>query len=139
MAADLMQKVPQERGGLDALNVVLKEPAVERAMKPPGADGDARYGRDAIVTVTMVNDRRPPDGAPGFAGGRNQEEAGLVDEDDVGCQPRDVFLLPARQFASSGQSPPRSVRARAAPASGDSIPIGAGACPRDYRTRSGTC
>ncbi len=92
MAADLMQKVPQERGGLDPLNVVLKELAIERTVKPAGADGDARYGRDTIVTVTMVQDRRPPDRAPGFADGRNQEEARLVDEDDVGCQPRGVFF-----------------------------------------------
>ena len=44
------------------------------------------------MTVAMVDYRRVADGTPGLVDGGNQEEAGFVDENDVGCQPRGVFF-----------------------------------------------
>ena len=92
VAPDLMQKVPQEQRRLFAVDVILEQLAVQGAVEPPRTYGDARDGGDAVVTVTMAHDRRLTDGAPGLVDTGNQEEAGFVDEDDVGCQPRGVFF-----------------------------------------------
>jgi hypothetical protein len=92
MTTDVMQEMSQEDGHLVALNVVLVELAVQRAMEAPGADGDAGDGGDAVVTLAVTHEGGLSDGAPGLADGRDQEEAGFVDKDDVGCQPGGVFF-----------------------------------------------
>ena len=61
---NLMQEVTQEQGSLFALNIVLKELAVQGAMKPPWTDGDARDGGDTVVTIPMAQDWCLTDRAP---------------------------------------------------------------------------
>ena len=89
---DLPQEMAQEEGDLFSLDVVLVEVAVQCAVETPWADGDARDGRDAVVTIVMAQDRCLTYGAPRLAYSWNQEEAGFVDEDEVGCQPCGVFF-----------------------------------------------
>ncbi len=47
---------------------------------------------NAIMPVAMVNDGRLAARSPGLSYRWDQEEARLVDEDDVGTQPRSVFF-----------------------------------------------
>src|SRR4030065_1039956 len=82
----------EECGHFFVLNVVFIELAVERTMKTFRADGDASDGRDAVVTIPMMQNRRLPHRAPGFADRRDQEEARFVDKDEMGCQPCGVFF-----------------------------------------------
>ena len=86
-AGDLTQQGALEDRDLVALDVVLIQLAVQRAMGALRADGDARDGREAVVRVPVPHDRRLPHRAPRLADRGDQEEARLVDEDEVGPQP----------------------------------------------------
>ena len=92
MAGDLAQQGAKEGRDLLALDIVLVQLAVQRTSEAPGADGDARDGRDAVVRIPVPHDRRLAHWAPRLPDRRDQEEARFVDEDDVGAQPRGVFF-----------------------------------------------
>ena len=92
MAMDLMQQVAEEHRHFFALDIVLIQLAVQRTMEALRADGDARDGRDAVVTVPMTHDRRLAHRAPCLTDRRDQEESRFVDEDEMGCQPCGVFF-----------------------------------------------
>jgi len=134
--ADVAEEIAQEDDHGLTLDVVVVEVAVQDTMEPPGAHGDAGDGGDPIMTLAMPNDGRLADGTPGLANRGNQEEAGFVDKDEVGCQPRGVSLLPARRPASTRRWPPRRARWRGVPASGGSSRVDAGVSQRDCDDRS---
>jgi len=92
VAGDLPQQGAEEGRDLLALDIVLIQLAVQRTPKALRADGNARDGRDAVVRIPMPHDRRLPHRAPGLADRGDQEEPRLVDEDEVGPQPRGVFF-----------------------------------------------
>jgi len=92
VARDLPQQRPEEARHLVALDIVLVELAVQRTATAPWADGDARDGGDAVVRVPVADDRGLAHRPPRLPDGGDQEEAGFVDEDEVGAQPRDVFF-----------------------------------------------
>jgi len=92
MTTDLTQEMPQEDGHLFALNVVFVELAVQRAMESPGADGDAGDSGDPVVGIPVMHDGGLSDRTPRLAHGRDQEEPGFVDKQDVGRQPCGVFF-----------------------------------------------
>lgn len=92
MPADVAEEVPQEDDHGLALDVVGVEVAVQDTMASPGTDGDAGDRGDPVVTQAVADHGRLADGAPGLVDRRNQEEAGFVDKDEVGCQPRGVFF-----------------------------------------------
>lgn len=104
---DLAQQVAEEGRDFAALDVVLIEVTVQGAMAALRADGDARDGGDAVVRIPMAQERRLAHRAPGLADRGDQEEARLVDEDDVGPQPCGVFFTrgqPARFQAAMATS-----------------------------------
>jgi hypothetical protein len=92
VAGDLAEQMAEKRRDLLALDIVLVQLAVQRTPEALGADGDAREGRDAVVRVPVPDDRRLPHRPPRLPDRRDQEEAGFVDEDEVGPQPRGVFF-----------------------------------------------
>jgi len=92
VAPNLSEELPEEVSRFGPLDIVFVEMAVEGAVKTPGADGDARDGRYPVVTVAIPEAGCLADGAPGLSDGGDQQEARLVDEDDVGTQPRGVFF-----------------------------------------------
>jgi hypothetical protein len=92
VAGDLAQQGAEEGCDLVALDIVLIQLAVQRAVAAPRADGDAGDGRDAVVRVPVPHDRRLPHRPPRLADRGNQEEARFVDEDEVGPQPCGVFF-----------------------------------------------
>jgi hypothetical protein len=92
VAGDLAQQLAEERCHLLALDIVFVQLAVQRAMTTLRADGDARDGRDPVVRIPMPHDRGLAHRAPGLPDRRDQEEARLVDEDEVGAQPCGVFF-----------------------------------------------
>ena len=91
-AGDLTQQMAEEGRDLLALDIVLVQLAVQRTPDAFGADSDARDGRDAVVRVPVPHDRRLPHRPPGLPDRGDQEETRLVDEDEVGPQPRGVFF-----------------------------------------------
>jgi len=92
MTTDLTQEMAQEDGHLFALNVVLVQVAVQRAMEAPGADGDTGDRGDSVVAIPMMYDGGLSDRTPRLAYGRDQEESRFVDKQDVGRQPCGVFF-----------------------------------------------
>ncbi len=90
--AEVVQQVSEEFAHLavpDVLRVALE---VQADAPTPGRNGEARDHGDAIMPVAMMNEGRLPTGSPGLSHRGDQEEARLVDEDDVGTQPRSVFF-----------------------------------------------
>ena len=90
--AEVVQQVSEEFAHLavpDVLRVALE---VQADAPTPGSQGDARDHGDAIMPVAMMKEGRLPARSPGLSHRGDQEEARLVDEDDVGTQPRSVFF-----------------------------------------------
>ncbi len=103
MPAEVAQQVAEEFADPavpDVRGVALE---VQADATTPGSNGDARNHRDAIMPVAMINDGRLTARSPGLSHRGDQEEARLVDEDDVGTQPRSVFftLGQVRRFQRS--------------------------------------
>jgi len=114
MAGNLLKQMAQERRDLFSLDVVLVELAVQSTVAPPRADRDTRDGRDTVVPVDVANDGGLSDDSPRPADRGDQEEAGFVDKDDVGCQPRGVFFTAGHtvRFHSSIRRSSRSMARR---------------------------
>lgn len=114
MPTDLPQELAQEGGDLFALDVVFVKLAVQRAMESPGTDGDTRNGGDSVVAIPMMHDGGLSDRAPRFAHGRDQEEPGFVDKQDVGRQPCGVFFTAGHteRFHSAIAASSRSIARR---------------------------
>lgn len=113
VSANLAEKMPEEVSSLPALDVVFVEVAVKCATKSPRTYGDSRNRRDPIMPLAESETGCLADWAPRLPDGRNQEETGFVDEDDVGAQPCGVFFTRGQTsfFQSSTSSSFRS-RAR---------------------------
>lgn len=94
---DRSTKVPEQvsdKGAdLGMLDVLGVEAVVEAEPPPPGAHEEAGDDRDSIAALPMEEQRRLAAWRPGLVHAWNQEEARLVDEDEVGTQPRDFFLM----------------------------------------------
>jgi len=97
-AAEMAQQVPEERAHLVVPDVLRVDLEVEADPLALGRDADPGDDREAIAAVAMADDRRLPTRRPGLAQGRDQEEARLVGEDDVGTQPRSVFFTRGQSF-----------------------------------------
>lgn len=65
---------------------VEAEPAALRTHRDAGDHGDL------VPPIAMADDRRLPAGRPRLVDARDQQEARLVDEDEMGAQPRGVFF-----------------------------------------------
>ena len=108
--AEVAQQVPEEFADLavpDVRGVALE---VQADAPTAGCKGDARDHGNAIMSVAMMKDGRLAARSPGLSHRGDQEEARLVDEDDVGTQPRSVFftLGQVRRFQRSMASSSRS-------------------------------
>lgn len=63
----LVQELAQEQGNLLSLDVALVDVTVQSAVETPRADGNARDGGYAVVTVAMPQDKGLAHGTPGLA------------------------------------------------------------------------
>lgn len=90
--AKVAQQVAEEFADFIVSDVLGVTTEVQADALAPGSHGDARNHGDAIMPVAMVNEGGLPARSPGLSHRGNQEEARLVDEDDVGSQPRSVFF-----------------------------------------------
>jgi len=95
------QEFTHEDADLRAMDVDRVEMAVQPHVPIPRADREAGDSGDAIMAIDVVVQGRVAARAPGPAHRGNQQEAGFVDEDDMGCQPCGVFLYGARRCAST--------------------------------------
>lgn len=96
--AEVSEQVAQEGADLRLSNVVREEQEVQAIASPPRAHRNAGDRGDPIAALTMAKQRRFATRCPGSAHARNQDEARLVDEDEVGAQPRGFFLMWGQVF-----------------------------------------
>lgn len=111
MAGDLAKQMPEERGELFALDVVLVELAVQRATEALRTYGDPRDGGDTVVAIAMRNEWRPANRTPCFEHRRDEKKPGFVYENEVGTQPEGVFFTRGQtcRFQSSMAASLRSM------------------------------
>lgn len=92
----------------------------------PSSFGRDRQGadcRDPVLFVEIVNERRLSFWGPGAGHVGDEQEARLIEEDQMGATSFGVFLYAASGTASSAQSPLRPVGEPGGLASGNSIPL----------------
>lgn len=93
VAAQVAEQVPQERRGFRLLDVLRVKAPVEPETPSFGRDREARDGRDPLAPEAVPEGGGPAPGPPGLARGGGQQEARLVDEDEMGAQPGGVFFI----------------------------------------------
>ncbi len=86
------QQVPEEFADLVVSDVLRVAKEIQADALTPGSNREARDHRDAIMPVAMMQEGSLTARSPGLSHRGDQEEARLVDEDDVGTQPRSVFF-----------------------------------------------
>ncbi len=108
------QQVPEKFADLVVSNVLRVALEVQADAPAPGSNREARDHRDAIMPVAMMKEGCLTARRPGLSHRGDQEEARLVDEDDVGTQPRSVFFTRSQslRFQRSIFSSSRSMARR---------------------------
>jgi hypothetical protein len=96
--AQMAQQVPEEGADLVMLDVLRVALEVQTDAPTPGSNGDSRDHGNTIMPVAMMNDGCLTTRSPGLPYRRDQEEARLVNEDDVGSQPCSVFFTLGQVF-----------------------------------------
>ena len=92
--SQMPEEVTQELAHLGMLDVLQMETEVESKVTTAWTDRDPGDDGDPVSPLPMVNHRRASTWRPGLVDTRSHEETRLVDEDDVGTQPRGFFLMP---------------------------------------------
>jgi len=92
-AAQMVEQIPEERAHLWVLDVLGGEQEVEAAAPAVRAHREAGDDRDALAPLAVAQQGGLTPRRPGPTYARDQEEARLVDEDEVGPQPRGFFLM----------------------------------------------
>ena len=103
VAPQMPEQVPEELASLCLLDVLAMQLEIQADAPAVGADGERRDGGDLVVFVVVLGDRGLATRPPGTADRGDQEEAGFVDESDMGAQPRGVFFTrrQSRRFQAS--------------------------------------
>lgn len=123
LASQVLGKLAQEAGGLHGADVfILEESGIERQALSFRGDGDGRACRDLGPMSRATQDRRLSAGSPGAPNGGNEQEAALVEKDQVGPKLPGLFLYAAKRTASSARWPSRRAPGRALSASERSSP-----------------
>ena len=90
--AQVTQEVAEELAHLGLTDIAAVHPVVQAESMPAWTHREARNDREAVVTLPEAQQWGLPARGPGLAHAGDQEEPGLVDEDEVGAQPRGVFF-----------------------------------------------
>ncbi len=91
-SAQVTQELPEKLAHLSLADARLVQTVVEPQPVAARTHGDGRDHREAIVSLPEPQQWGMPAGRPGLADAGDQKEAGFVDEDEVGAQPRGVFF-----------------------------------------------
>lgn len=97
-AAEVAEQVPEEGAHFRVLDVLGREQEVEAAAPATRTHRQPRDHRDALAPLAVTQERSVSPRRPGAPHARDQEEPRLVDEDEVGAQPRGFFLMRGHVF-----------------------------------------
>ena len=128
VTSQVPEELAQESGHFRGPDVLLgMEPGVQRDASSLRRDAESRDGRNLVPVPGAAQPGGLPPGRPGARDVRDQQEATLIEEHQMGPTPFGVFLYAATGNASNERFLPRFFGARGALASGSSIPAsGAG-------------
>lgn len=87
------EKMAYEVTDFSVLDVLEVKGEVQPQVSATWTHGDRRDRGDLVPLCEMANGRRFAHGGPRLPYDRDQEEAGLVRENEVGAQPRSVFFI----------------------------------------------
>lgn len=121
-ATQVPQKVAQESDDLHACDVARVEAEIQSETFSGWGHGDAGDDGNPIPLIVLLENRSLPDGRPGFTDVRDEEEAALVEKDEMGPKFSGFFLNAAKCFSSRERWLSRPAAKPAAPASDRSIP-----------------
>ena len=93
VAAQMAEQIPEEGAHLGVLDVLGRQQEVEAAAPAARTHRQPGDDRDAVAPQAVAQQRGLATRCPGAPHTRDQEEPRLVDEDEVGAQPRDFFLM----------------------------------------------
>ena len=96
--SEMAKQMPDEGADLGMLNVLGVEAVVQSEAAPAGSHRDSGNDGDPIAPLAVVEERRLSARGPGLADTGDQEEARLVDEDEMGAQPSSVFFTRGHCF-----------------------------------------
>lgn len=91
--AEMAEQIPEEGAHLGVLEVLGREQEVEAAAPAARTYGQTRDDGDALAPLAVAQERGLTPRRPGAAHAWDQEEPRLVDEDEVGAQPRGFFWM----------------------------------------------
>jgi len=95
---------------------------VEAQVLAAGRDGEGRQGGEAVPPLTVAEQGRLAAGGPGATDRRDEEEAALIEEGEMGPTSPRGFLYRASAPASTGRWRPRPAPGPGVRASGNSSP-----------------
>ena len=121
-ASQVPQKVTQESNDLHASDVARVEAKIQSETLSGWRHGDAGDNGNPIPPIAVLENRSLPDWCPGLTDVRDEEEAGLVEKDEMGPKFLGFFLNAANRVPSSARWLSRPVAKPAAPVSGRSSP-----------------
>jgi hypothetical protein len=93
LVAKVPKQMAQEFTNFPLLNILRVKLVIQPQPFSSRTDRNTGDRRDSIATVAMAQDGRLTAGCPGLANRRDQEEARLVNKDEVGAQPRGLFFI----------------------------------------------
>ena len=99
VAAKLLQQMTKEHYDVRLADVLGVNLEIETYPLAVGADRNPRDDRESIMSISVMDDWCSATGCPGPANIWNQEEAGFIDEDEVGTQPLGVFFTRGHSVA----------------------------------------
>jgi len=110
------EKLSEERDDLGAGDVVPVQVEVQPESPPARGHGERRDDGHLVAPVAVPQDRRLPDRCPGPTHGGDEQEAALIEEDEMRAPASGVFLSGAIRPVSTAQWPPRHAGGRDVPA-----------------------
>jgi len=118
----MAEQVLQERSDIEPCEIVGAQMKIEGQSLSFGRHRQSTNRRDSVLFVEIVHERCFSFGSPGAGHVGDEQEAGFIQEDQMGSTFLCVFLYAAIGSASSGRSRLRPVAGPGAPASGNSTP-----------------
>jgi len=132
MAAEMSQKVPQEKSHVQSFEIFLLQAKVKRQAPPLRRKAESRNGRNPISSVEMMQDGGLSAGRPGPANIGDKQKTAFIEKGQMGSKCGSFFLLPASDSPASLLFPARFFPELDARVFDNSIPVRSGVARYDW-------
>jgi len=119
---EMLEQLFKEGADIQTRKITRPKSEIESQMLPLRGHRQSTDGRNPVLFVNVIEDRGLSFWSPGAAYVGNKQEAGLIEEDQMGPKSFGVFLYGATDTVSNGRPLSRSFVKPDAPVFGNSIP-----------------